>query len=199
MTDIINTIARIAPGRSIDLVRDRRPQAKANAQLTFEALFEPVDPGTFTVEERLAVAVFVAALHAEDEAARFYEDLLGDVATDAVRNAVVDAANATRAVGPSGSYREPGLVDESEPTVAAALPTRTATVLGDRLSAGLLHAHLLVVHPRDARQRHLATLLEAGWRADDIVSLSQAVAFLTYQLRVAAGLRALTAGASETV
>ena len=51
--------------------------------------------------------------------------------------------------------------------------------------------HLLVLHPRDARQEHLARLIDAGWSLDDIVTLSQAVAFLTFQLRAAAGLRVL--------
>ena len=36
-------------------------------------------------------------------------------------------------------------------------------------------------------------LVDAGWSADDIVSLSQLIAFLTFQLRVAWGLRVLAA------
>ena len=35
--------------------------------------------------------------------------------------------------------------------------------------------------------------MDAGWSADDIVSLSQLIAFLTFQLRVAWGLRVLAA------
>lgn len=194
MTDIITTIAGIAPGSSIDLVRDLRPQAKENAQLSFEALFEPAAPGTFPIEERLAVAVFVSALHADDAAVRFYADLLGDVTDDQLGEAVLAAAEETRADGPTGSYRESGLAAESVPTPEAVIP---AGILGERLASGLRHAHLLVVHPRDARQHHQALLLDAGWSLDDIVTLSQAVAFVSFQLRAAAGLRALAASTPE--
>ena len=65
MTDIISTLAGLAPGDPVDALRDRRPQARANAQVSFQALFEPADPGTFGLDERLAVALFVAALAEE--------------------------------------------------------------------------------------------------------------------------------------
>jgi len=56
-----------------------------------------------------------------------------------------------------------------------------------------LLAHLLVFHPRDASREALQALIDAGWSTADIVTLSQIVAFLTFQIRVAAGLRALAA------
>ncbi len=40
----------------------------------------------------------------------------------------------------------------------------------------------------------MQALLDAGWSATDIVTLSQLVAFLSFQIRVVAGLRALAAG-----
>jgi uncharacterized protein YciW len=57
----------------------------------------------------------------------------------------------------------------------------------------LQHAHLLVFHPRDASPAALQKLLDAGWSATDIVTLSQLVSFLTFQIRVVAGLRTLAA------
>ena len=53
------------------------------------------------------------------------------------------------------------------------------------------HAHLLVFHPRDAAPADLQALLDAGWSTTDIVTLSQLVAFLAFQIRVVAGLRVL--------
>ena len=48
------------------------------------------------------------------------------------------------------------------------------------------------------RRRTLQALLDAGWSTPEIVTLSQLVAFLTFQIRVAAGLRTLAAaGAHE--
>jgi uncharacterized protein YciW len=72
-------------------------------------------------------------------------------------------------------------------------------VLGERLSAALEHAHLLVFRPRDASPAALQALLDAGWSTSGIVTLSQLVAFLSFQIRVVVGLRALAATPSGNV
>ncbi|WP_448656693.1 CMD domain protein [Microbacterium lacticum] len=190
--DIIDLLAGIAPGDALAAVRDQRAQARENAQRSFEALLEPAEPGTFPLAERYAVAAFVARLHGFDAAADFYDDLLADEAPE-LATGVAAAAAAGRADGPYGAYREPDLAGESvegprwepEPELTAAL--------GGRLAAALTHAHLLVFRPREARAAALQALVDAGWSADDIVSLSQLIAFLTFQLRVAWGLRVLAA------
>ena len=69
-------------------------------------------------------------------------------------------------------------------------------MLGARLSAALDHMHLLVFHPRDAAPAALQVLLDAGWSTTDIVTLSQIAAFLSFQIRVVAGLRVLAANAA---
>ncbi len=70
--------------------------------------------------------------------------------------------------------------------------TTGAPSLGDRLGAALEHAHLLVFRPRESSPAALVALADAGWSTDGIVTLSQLVSFLAFQLRVAAGLRLLT-------
>jgi uncharacterized protein YciW len=50
---------------------------------------------------------------------------------------------------------------------------------------------MLVFHPRDADPDAIQALLNAGWSNQGIVTLSQLVAFLAFQLRAAAGLRVL--------
>lgn len=50
---------------------------------------------------------------------------------------------------------------------------------------------MLAFHPRDATQGALQSLLDAGWSTTDIVTLSQLIAFLSFQIRVVAGLRVL--------
>jgi CMD domain protein len=69
--------------------------------------------------------------------------------------------------------------------------------LGPRITAALEHAHLLVFHPRDASAHAIESLLSVGWSTTDIVTLSQLVAFLSFQIRTVAGLRVLQA--SQTV
>jgi CMD domain protein len=65
--------------------------------------------------------------------------------------------------------------------------------LGPRLAAALEHVHMLVFHPRDADVRSLQALLDAGWSTTEVVTLSQLVAFLSFQIRVVAGLKVLAA------
>ncbi|MFL0409965.1 CMD domain protein [Microbacterium paludicola] len=187
-TDIIDLLAGIAPDSPLQDVRALRPQAKENAQLSFEALLEPAEPGTFPLSERYAIAAFVARLHGFEEAASFYADLLGDEAPELVDVVAAAAADGALA-GPYGVYREPGLASESTPGPAwtpAATPGVSA-----RLAAALSHTHLLVFRPRESGPDALRALVVAGWSADDIVTLSQLVAFLAFQLRAAWGLRVL--------
>jgi uncharacterized protein YciW len=68
-------------------------------------------------------------------------------------------------------------------------------VFGAKLTAALAHVHLLVFHPRDASAAGLQRLLDAGWSNSGIITISQLVAFLAFQLRAAAGLRTLAASA----
>ncbi len=193
--DIIDLLAGIAPGDPLTAVRDQRAQARENAQRSFTALLEPEDPGTFALAERYAVAAFVARLHGFDAATAFYDDLLGDEAPELV-GVVAAAAAATAPPGPCGAYREPQLAGESTAGprwTAREVDAAASGSLGPRLAAARAHTHLLVFRPREARADALRALVAASWSADDIVSLSQLVAFLAFQLRLAWGLRVLAA------
>ena len=64
---------------------------------------------------------------------------------------------------------------------------------GERLAAAFEHIHMLVYHPRDAKAVSLQAMLDAGWSTTDVVTLSQLVSFLAFQIRVVAGLKALAA------
>lgn len=187
MTDIINSLTS-GPTE----LRDLRPDAKANAQKSFEALLELAEPGGFTQTERYAVAAYVAGLHGTARATEFYADLLGDDAEPALAEAVAESIRRGRTRGPYGQFREPELRDRSEqgPQVSHA-----GLGLGERLTAAFDVAHLLVLHPRDSRPGVIRHLEPAGWTADEIVSLTQLIGFLCFQLRVIQGLDALAGAA----
>ncbi|ABS04216.1 alkylhydroperoxidase domain protein [Kineococcus radiotolerans] len=190
VVDVIDLLAGTTPDSPLSRTRAQRPRARENAQRSFEALLEPADPGSFSHTERYAVATFTAHLHRFEHAARFYADVLSDTAPhllDPIHHAARDAAS----TGPAGTYREPGLSAESVPTTAWTPSPALAAQLGPRLSAALTHTHLLVFRPREAGPAALRDLLRAGWSADHVVSLSQLVAFLTFQLRTAWGLAVL--------
>ena len=112
-------------------------------------------------------------------------------ASQELRRAIDTAIAAAKGQGPYGSYPAGPLSREDTigPTHRIAAETRRA--LGPRLAAAFDHMHLLVLHPRDAVPAALQALLDAGWSTTDIVTLSQIAAFLSFQIRVVAGLRVL--------
>jgi CMD domain protein len=190
--DVIDALVGITPGSSLDAIRARRPEARAHAQATYRALFAPEKPGAFTLQERVAVGAFVAGLHgAAIIAGRYAERLVETGASTALKDAVDAAVAEAKTKGPYGSYPTGPLSreDSAGPVYRAGAATRRA--LGTRLAAAFEHVHMLVFHPRDAAPASLQSLLDAGWPTTDIVTLSQIVAFLSFQIRVVTGLRVL--------
>ncbi|MBL5864142.1 alkylhydroperoxidase domain protein [Serratia fonticola] len=62
---------------------------------------------------------------------------------------------------------------------------------GPRLQAALDHAERLAFKPAGAEAKHLQALQQAGWSLDDIVTLSQLIAFVSFQSRLLYGYRLL--------
>ena len=81
---------------------------------------------------------------------------------------------------------------QGRPDLSRCAETVSAS-LARRLAAALEHAHLLVFRPRDAAPAAMQALLDAGWSTTGIVTFSQLVAFLSFQVRAVAGLRTLGA------
>ena len=192
--DVIDRLAGIAPGSHLDQVRAQREQARTNAQQSYLSLFAPTPPvfGNFEVADRLAVAAFVAGLHGQPEVARFYADALAEHgARTGVAEAIAIETQRGTTEGPYGNYPAGPLSAEDAPGASCTVSDAQRSVLGEKLSAGLAHAHLLVFHPRDASPVALQALLDAGWSSTEVVTLSQLVAFLAFQIRVVIGLKAL--------
>jgi alkylhydroperoxidase domain protein/CMD domain protein len=200
-TDIIDALAGIAPGDALDATRARRPEARAHAQGSFEALFLPDDTSHVALAERAAVALFVARLHRQAAAVEFYGALLretgkglGAGAGEALEPLIVAEAERAAGSGPYGAFRAENAPESTAGPVYSVSSVEAAYALGDRLSAALEHAHLLVLHPRDAAREPLQHLLDAGWSITGVVTLSQLISFLTFQLRVVQGLGELSTG-----
>ena len=174
MADIIDLLADAG---DVAQLRERRPEAKDNAQASFAAFLEPAESGTFSYAERYAIATFVAGIYQVPRAQSFYSDLLEEESEEL-------AAEVARAVErgiTTGPYIGGGFtVFDGEPRLAAALD----------------FAHLLAFHPKDASPAAIGHLQAAGWSNDDIVTLGQLVSFLSFQLRVAHGL-AVLAGTAQ--
>jgi uncharacterized protein YciW len=90
---------------------------------------------------------------------------------------------------------QPALADRHRAELPTALADAVAggTATGDAvLDALLAHTDLLTSRPADATREDLAALRAAGLDTTDIVTASQLIAFVNFQLRVAAGLELLT-------
>jgi CMD domain protein len=192
--DIIDTLVGIKPGSALDAIRAKRVQARDNAQKSYLSLFEPIDASDFSLLERAAVAAFVTGLHGESPVATFYRDKLAASAGGAALLEAIDAEIARgKTSGPYGSFPAGPLSVENTAGLIFRVSATSKSVLGARLVAALEHAHLLVFRPRDAAAADMKALLAAGWSTTGIVTFSQLVAFLSFQVRVVSGLRTLAA------
>jgi CMD domain protein len=197
--DIIDTLAGIEPGSSLDAIRARRLQARDNAQKSYLSLFEPIDAGDVSLVERAAVALFVIGLHREPTMAGFYRAKLAATADGARLVEAVDVEIARgETSGPYGAFPAGPLSVENEAGLVYRVSAERKPELGARLAAALEHAHLLVFRPRDAAAADMKALLAAGWSNTGIVTFSQLVAFLSFQVRVVTGLRVLGASLGRT-
>jgi CMD domain protein len=124
----------------------------------------------------------------------FYGTALAEAGAPAAwKGAIAAAVISAKGQGPYGHYPKGPLSteDKAGPLFKIGAPERSA--LGARLAAAFEHTHMLVFHPRDAAPPYLQALVDAGWSTTGIVVISQLVAFLSYQIRVVAGLRVLKA------
>ncbi len=167
--DVIAQLAGIPATADSPLaqLRAQRPEATRHAQGSYRALFDPAEAGGLTPVERFATALYVATVHGAREAAAHYRQRLIRVGAGPEIVAQAEAAGGSRPAAPSGG--------------AAAT----------RLQALLAHADLLATRPSQARPDHLQSLAGAGLSTQEIVTLAQTIAFVSFQVRVVAGLRLL--------
>ena len=192
-SDVIDALVGILPGSALDAARARRPAARSHAQASYRALLLPAEPGTVSIAERFAIAAYVAGLHRAAATTDHYATGLAQHGGAALAATVAQAVTETLATGPTGHYPAGSLSVEDTPAPVFALSAPVAAALGPKLAAAFAHAHYLVFHPRDAAPGRFPPLMAAGWTEDGIVTLSQLVSFLAFQIRVVAGFAVLAA------
>lgn len=187
VSDVIDEISGATPA----VAARRRPVTREQSQASYDALFSPVDDSHLSVQDRWLLAAFATRLTAADATAAFYAARAREAAPDLAERVLAEAETQS-AAGPYGVYAEPSLQGENivGPRYAPSAAVRAA--LGEKLAAGLAHVHLLTYRLRETDGASHDALLAAGWDVDGIVTLSQLIAFLAFQQRVAAGLRVLS-------
>lgn len=188
-TDVIDQLVGAREGDRLFELRTQRQGAKKNAQAAFDALFSADDLAHANQRERLAIAYWTVALSHSPTAA-FYRGLLAR--EDATVLELLETALPTAlTTGPYGDYPDGPLTVENVDGLHWQPDADLTESLGARLATALAHAHLLVYRPRDSSADALQALLDAGWSTTGVVTLSQIIGFLSFQLRVVAGLTVL--------
>jgi CMD domain protein len=194
MSDVIDKLAGIEPGSPLDAIRNQRLQARTHAQASYDSLLNPRSEADATRAERIAIACFVAGLHGRPEMEAHYDTLLAEAGAPAAwKSAIAAAVTSAKGQGPYGHYPKGPLSAEDKAGPVFKVGAAERAALGPKLAAAFEHTHMLVFHPRDAAPPYLQTLIDGGWSSTGIVVISQLVAFLSYQIRVVAGLRVLKA------
>lgn len=194
--DVVDHLAGIETDSPVDRVRRAKPATRDHSQRAHEALFTT---GTDDVSlvERHALALFVAVLHDDSAAADLHRDrLLAAGGSAELADVLATEGAAARHPGPYGDYPSDDLSAENVEGPEYRIPEEPAAVLGDHLAAMVEHTHYLVLHPRDAVEVRIQLLLAADWTPSGIVTCSQLVAFLEFQLRLVHGLRVLNGTAT---
>ncbi|PMS32213.1 uncharacterized protein YciW [Trinickia symbiotica] len=176
--DFVSKLAGLAPAGTVAALRAARADAKRFTQGSHDALFDPNATG-LSLEERLAAATYAAHLAAAPDVTRAYRERL-----IALRTAARDETLA---------LLEQFIAADNVST-AHTTPATDATK-NARTTAILSHTHALATLAPLPGKPALVRLKEAGLATHEIVALSQLVAFVTYQVRVVAALRALEAAA----
>jgi len=159
--DLVDAAVPLAEGDPTHAVRHQRNKVVAATQGSYEALFEPELSGSPLVE-RLLVADAIARSAGSDALHAHYRARLDALAP----------------LSPAQQAAADGAPIES---------------LGQdpRLQAVLTFARTLTEHPVEGDREALLKLPAAGLSTPAVVALAQLIAFVAYQVRVVAGLRAL--------
>jgi uncharacterized protein YciW len=166
--DLVSQLAGLDASGSVAALRAARADATSYTQASHDALFSP-DVADLTLVERLYAAWYAAFLTPSVAAAQAYRERLLAASGDTAQNV---------------SAR------------LAAIETRGVTAVATddpRLGAILAHTHALITQPAAAGKAELNTLVTVGLSTRAIVALAQLVAFVSYQVRVVAALKALQA------
>ena len=193
-TDVIDALVGITPGSPLDAIRARRPEARDSRAGDLPRAVRAGVPGGVTAAERFAVGGSSPACMATRRSRRSTPSA-SPRAGPRRRQEAVDAAIAAARPRPLWPLPRRAAEPRRHRRPELSRGARNPSDLGPRLAAAFEHAHLLVFHPRDAAPAALQALLDAGWSTTDIVTLSQIVAFLSFQIRVVAGLRVLAGAA----
>jgi CMD domain protein len=166
--DLVDQLANLTQASPTHLTRHRRDKVAAATQASYEGLFDAQLPG-LSLAERLLVALYACRLSNAPTMALHYQTRLQELAS---KEAIDVSAKALAEAGANGDL---------------------SSVTDPRLQAILRFTRTLILSPIDGDKAALQALPAAGISTPAVVTLSQLIAFLSYQIRLVAGLAAMQA------
>ncbi len=179
--DIIDQMAGLEAGSLLHTLRQQRDKVAVATQGSYDAMFDVAVKG-MSVTERLLVALHACSLSQAGELTAHYRSLLVALKVDAALLAIAERVADAGAETNAKPVAE--CVAESCSGAAAAEP---------RLRAMLAFTRTLITNPTEGDKPALMKLTHAGLTTPAVVALAQLIAFVSYQLRVVAGLKAMQA------
>ena len=155
MIDAMDKAAGLSPGDALFNARRFRPEFVQGAELCRLSVLQPATNQGLATALRLALAVRMAALNADQALIAEYRTKLTNL----------------------------------EPTEQLLALAQGATNLDEPLATIARHVDLITLTPKKAEAGDITRLAEAGLNNPQIVALSELIAFVNFQTRVAAGLR----------
>ncbi len=169
-TDLIDNIAGLQRGHeALRALRHQRDKVAAATQGSYDALFDEQLQG-LSLEERLLVALQACLLTPAPELAAHYRARLAAIGAEADLVAAIEAQARPDSGGGADAMAAPHAA---------------------RLEAMLTFTRLLIEDPAAADKTALLALPAAGLSTPAVVALAQLIAFLSYQVRLVAGLQAM--------
>lgn len=165
-TDMIDSAASLAPEGATRRLRQQRSKVVVATRGSLEALFAPALDG-LALSERFLVALYACHLSSAPELARRYQE----------RNRIDGISD--------GLMR---LIERAERDDAALAAVATAREL-----ALLRYTRQLIDRPDAGNSAAMTALSDVGLSTRGIVALAQLLGFVSYQVRLVAGLQALEA------
>ena len=163
-SDTIDRLVGLLPQSQTYAARREREKVVFATQGSEDGLFDPALPG-LSVEERLYVALYACLLTPSPDLAAEYESRLQKL-----------GANLQTIL----------LIQKSD-------IQSIQSIQNARLEAILNFTHTLITKPISADKMALSALPKAGLSTPEVVTLAQLISFVSYQVRLAAGLRAMKA------
>ncbi len=169
-TDLIDALVGLEVGSNTYAARHFRDEVLTGTQESYEALFDR--DLTLPIETRYLVALYASLLsNAKELSEHYLAQIQSEVSSKGISEGINEA------------------IDEK--TLQAVLNNDLSQISDPALKAILLFTRTLTLNPIEGDQNALLSLQNAGISTPDSITIAQLIAFLSYQIRLVTGLKAM--------